>query len=135
MGRRHRFSDEMQYQAAMAQKERARQAAAAERERVRLEKGNAPCPGRRCGGAQTHGTHRAAAAQAEREAKRLHLEAQQTRVESLNANLREELAAIDSVLESTWPSTTTSTWKNFAEWPSVRRFSRRTYCHRPRRHR
>lgn len=102
MGRRRGFFAEMQYQAAKAQKERARQAAAAERERVRLEKemhraqAAAAVARERMARADAQ-----AAVQAEREAKRLHVEAQQTRVESLNANLREELAAIDSVLEST----------------------------------
>lgn len=102
MGRRRGFFAEMQYQAAKAQKERARQAAAAERDRLRLEK-------------EMHRAHAAAvvarermaranaqsATQAEREARRLHIEAQQTKVESLNADLREEFAAIDGILEST----------------------------------
>ncbi|WP_410620515.1 hypothetical protein [Amycolatopsis sp. cmx-8-4] len=92
----------MQYQAAKAQKERARQVAAAERERVRLERemhraqAAAAMARERMARADVQ-----AAAQAEREAKRLHVEAQQTKVESLNADLREELAAIDSILEST----------------------------------
>lgn len=102
MGRRRGFFAELQYQAAKAQKESARQAAAAERERVRLEREM-----HRAQAAAIAARERAAranaqaAAQAEREAKRLHFEAQQTKVESLNADLREELADIDSILEST----------------------------------
>lgn len=102
MGRRRGFFAEMQYQAAKAQKERARQAAAAERERVRLEREM-----HRAQAAAVVARERMtranvqARAQAEREVKRLHVEAQQSKVESLNADLREELAAIDSVLEST----------------------------------
>ncbi len=102
MGRRRGFFAEMQYQAAKAQKERARQAATAERERVRLEREM-----HRAAAAAAAARERMtradaqAAVQAEREAKRLHVEAQQMRVESLNADLREELAAIDGVLEST----------------------------------
>jgi restriction system protein len=102
MGRRRGFFAEMQYQAAKAQKERARQAAAAERERVRLERevhraqAAAVLARERMARADAQ-----ALAQAEREAKRLHVEAQQSKVESLNANLREVFASIDSVLEST----------------------------------
>ncbi|WP_328609357.1 hypothetical protein OG943_09590 [Amycolatopsis sp. NBC_00345] len=102
MGRRRGFFAEMQYQAAKTQQERARQAAAAERERVRLEKEM-----HRAQAAAAVARERMARAdaqavvQAEREAKRLHIEAQQSKVESLNANLQEELVAIDSVLEST----------------------------------
>lgn len=102
MGRRRGFFAELQYQAAKAQKERERQVAAAARERLRLER-------------EMHRAHAAAvaaheraaranaktAAQAERDAKRLHIEAQQSKVESLNADLLEEFAAIDSILEST----------------------------------
>ncbi|MFG1638654.1 hypothetical protein ACGFMK_00035 [Amycolatopsis sp. NPDC049252] len=102
MGRRRGFFAEMQYQAAKAQKERARQAAAAERERVRLERemhraqAAAAMARERMARADVQ-----AAAQAERELKRLHIEAQQSKVESLNADLQEELAAIDGILEST----------------------------------
>ena len=102
MGRRRGFFAEMQYQAAKAQKESARQAASAERERLRLEQqmyrtqAAAVVAHERMARANAQ-----AAVQAEREAKRLHVEAQQAKVESLNADLREELAAVDSILEST----------------------------------
>lgn len=102
MGRRRGFFAELQYQAAKAQKENARQQAAAARERVRLEKemhrAHAAAVAARARVARSDAQ---AAAQAEREAKRLHLEAQQSKAESLNADLREELAAIDGILEST----------------------------------
>jgi restriction system protein len=102
MGRRRGFFAELQHQAAVAQRERIRQAAAAERERVRLEKemhraeAAAAVARERMRRANAH-----AAVQAEREAKQLHIKAQHKKVESLNADLREELAAIDSILEST----------------------------------
>ncbi|WP_370947021.1 hypothetical protein AB5J62_05550 [Amycolatopsis sp. cg5] len=102
MGRRRGFFAEMQYQAAKAQQERARQAAAAERQRVRLER---EMHRAQVAAAQAHErmmrANAQAAAQAEREAKRLHIEAQQSKVESLNANLVEEFSAIDGILEST----------------------------------
>ncbi|SDZ02515.1 restriction system protein [Amycolatopsis xylanica] len=102
MGRRRGFFAEMQYQAAKAQQERARQAAAAERQRVRLER---EMHRAQVAAAQAHErmvrANAQAAAQAEREAKRLHIEAQQSKAESLNANLVEELSAIDGILEST----------------------------------
>jgi restriction system protein len=99
MGRRRGFFAELQYQAAKAQKERARQAAAAERERRRLEQEM-----RRAHNAAVVAQNRAnaqAAAEAEREAKQRHLEARLAKVEFLNADLQAELAAIDTVLEST----------------------------------
>jgi restriction system protein len=104
MGRRRGFFAELQYQAAKAQKERARQAAAAERERVRLEREM-----HRAHAAAVAASQRAAradaqaAAQAEREAKQLRIRARKAEVESRNADLWEEYAAIDSVLESTLP--------------------------------
>jgi restriction system protein len=102
MGRRRGFFAELQYQAAKAQKERARQTAAAERERVRLEREM-----HRAHAAAVAASQRAAradaqaAAQAEREARQLRIQARKAEVESRNADLREEFAAIDSVLEST----------------------------------
>lgn len=102
MGRRRGFFAELQYQAAKAQKERLRQAAAAERERVRLEREMQRA--RQAAVAANQRAVRAdaqARAQAEREAKRLHIEAQLAKVESLNADLQEELATIDDILRST----------------------------------
>jgi restriction system protein len=102
MGRRRGFFAEMQYQAAKAQQERVRQAAAAERQRVRLE---GEMHRAQAAAVQAHQrmmrANAQAAVQAEREAKRLHIEAQQSKVESLNANLAEEFAVIDGILEST----------------------------------
>lgn len=102
MGRRRGFFAEMQYQAAKAQQQRARQAAAAERQRLRLER---EMHRAQAAAVQAHQrmirANAQAAVQAEREAKRLHVEAQQSKVESLNANLAEEFAAIDGILEST----------------------------------
>jgi restriction system protein len=102
MGRRRGFFAEMQYQAAKAQHERARQAAAAERQRAQLER---EMHRAQAAAAQAHQrmvrANAQAAAQAEREAKRLHIEAQLSKAASLNANLAEQLAAIDGILEST----------------------------------
>ncbi|GAB3362246.1 MULTISPECIES: hypothetical protein [Amycolatopsis] len=102
MSRRRGFFAELQYQAAKAQKEQARQAAAAERERMRLHREMLRTQAAAAAARERLARTKAqAATQAVREAKRLHVEAQQSKAESLNADLREELAAIDSVLEST----------------------------------
>jgi restriction system protein len=102
MGRRRGFFAELQYQAAKAQKERMRQAAATERERARLAREMERA--QQAANAANQRAARAnaqARAQAEREAKQLHLQAQLAKVESMNADLAEEYAAIDDILRST----------------------------------
>jgi restriction system protein len=102
MARRRGFFAELQHQSAVAQKNKARAQTAAAREQARLEREyeRAAAAALRANNAAARGDAKAAA-EAEKEAKQLHLQAQISRVESMNADLAAQLAEIDAVLAAT----------------------------------
>ena len=102
MGRRRGFFAELQHQAAVAERNRQRAQAAAVREQVRAarEAERAYSAALRAKGAASKANAKAAA-EAEREAKRLHIAAQESKVQSMNTNLAMRISDIDNILEST----------------------------------
>jgi restriction system protein len=102
MGRRRGFFAELQHQSAVAQRERQRAQAAAVREQVRAQReaDRAFAAANRAHIAALRADEKAAA-EAGREAKRLHVEAQESKVAAMNANLEMVLSEIDNILEAT----------------------------------
>jgi restriction system protein len=102
MGRRRGFFAEMQHQAAVAERNRHRDHAAAVREHLRAtreaERSYAAAVRARAVAAKADAR---AAAEAEREAKRLHVAAQESKVQSMNIALQLRLSDIDGILEAT----------------------------------
>jgi len=102
MGKRRGFFAELAHQAAVAEKNRQRAQAAAVREQGRLQR-EAERAFRAAERAQQQAQRADAAtvAAAEREFKRLHIAAQESEVESRNAELAIRLSDIDNVLSTT----------------------------------
>ncbi|MFB6722892.1 hypothetical protein ACFCV3_22125 [Kribbella sp. NPDC056345] len=102
MGRRRGFFAELQHQSAVAQRERQRAQAAAVRAQVgaQREAERAFAAAQRAHIAALRADERAAA-EAMREAQRLHVEAQESRVAALNTNLEMYLSDIDKILVAT----------------------------------
>jgi restriction system protein len=99
MGKRRGFFAEMQHQAAVAERNRQRaqavQVREAQRQQREYERARAAAERARVAASRADARARA---EADREAKRLHVAAQEADVESRNANLQSLLADIDNVL-------------------------------------
>lgn len=102
MGKGRGFFAEMQHQAAVAERNRQRAQAAAVREQVRVaseaQRAHSAAQSARAAALRADARE---AAEAEREAKRLHIAAQELKVHSMNTNLKLRLSDIDNILKAT----------------------------------